>query len=723
VSKPLVSIIMPVFNGELYLKQAIGSVLSQTYSNWELLIVDDGSEDTSYEIAHAYSKQNGKIHLLTHPGRVNKGVSATRNVALDNCRGEFTAILDCDDEWLSEKLEKQISIFRRFPRTTIVYGLAETIDKNGKAVNKSFNKKSKLKVPVYAGSGLPGGPYTIFELIVRGKIWIPSPTVLARTEVIKECEGFDETLRFQVEDHLLFTLLAEKGSVYFLNEVLARYRVHSKTWTFELNHKKRSLAYMQYCDRLIHSVNQGNIPLVSREYVDKWVKLAAQGGLKYVISNLNQILMSQMKILLHHRVRKRDKLRCLWIPIGILIRKIYHFFRSRVANPILVVHYSSIAKKKDRINYPQQTIKKVKNKSLMYITDVNLQKIDHYGFSKIQRIPTLYSSTYAVLTGHLFGELDKLTEQEKIEWTNYILSFQREDGLFRDPNIKNINAEMGDSWGWRHLSVHAIAALAALDKRARYPFASTDFLLKPGNTRKWLLSLNWAENSANTSNMVMNYGVFLQYNRDFWNISEAENALKDMYDFLDEIQNPDNGFWGGPFPKGKNGLSLMQQTAYHLWMLYFYDRRPINHIKAAIDSCLELQNQIGGFGPGHQLKVNPNPFTSACEDIDCIDPLCRFYLLINYRRDEIQDKLRKALHWVLSNQNRDGGFVFRRKEPFFYGHRHMSSKKDQSNMFATWFRNLSLAYMSKVLSDDLFFKELPLHFLNCPGYQFWKIQD
>ena len=142
-------------------------------------------------------------------------------------------------------------------------------------------------------------------------------------------------------------------------------------------------------------------------------------------------------------------------------------------------------------------------------------------------------------------------------------------------------------------------------------------------------------------------------------------------------------------------------------------------MKRAVDSCLELQNRIGGFGPGHQPKVNPNPFTSACEDVDCIDPLSRFYFLLDYRREDIKTALKKSLKWVLANQNNDGGFVFRKKEPFFYGHKNMYCRREQSNMFATWFRTLSLAYISKVLTDDPFFEDYTFHFLNCPGYQFW----
>ena len=101
------------------------------------------------------------------------------------------------------------------------------------------------------------------------------------------------------------------------------------------------------------------------------------------------------------------------------------------------------------------------------------------------------------------------------------------------------------------------------------------------------------------------------------------------------------------------------QTGYHLWLLYFYDRRPIQYIERSIDSCLKTQNLYGGFG----VPLN----SSACEDIDSIDPLIRLSLETDYRKTEIMDALKRALPWILVNMNSDGGWGFRRYEAFQYG--------------------------------------------------------
>ena len=117
------------------------------------------------------------------------------------------------------------------------------------------------------------------------------------------------------------------------------------------------------------------------------------------------------------------------------------------------------------------------------------------------------------------------------------------------------------------------------------------------------------------------------------------------------------------------------QTAYHIWFLYFYDETQIQCIERCIDSCLATQNKVGSFG----VKLNSN----ACEDIDSIDPLVRFYFLTDYRYNGIKKALIKAYKWVLVNMNEDRGFVFRRGEPLIYGHKLLSSKANESAMFPT----------------------------------------
>lgn len=107
----LVSIIMPCHNGEKYIRDAINSVLSQTYTDWELLIVDDNSSDNSVNIIEDFAKKDERIKLL-HTEK-STGLPATaRNIGINAARGRFIAFLDCDDIWLPVKLEHQIPLFK-----------------------------------------------------------------------------------------------------------------------------------------------------------------------------------------------------------------------------------------------------------------------------------------------------------------------------------------------------------------------------------------------------------------------------------------------------------------------------------------------------------------------------------------------------------------------------------------------------------------------------------
>lgn len=112
MEKSLVSIIMACYNHAQYLEQSIGSVISQGYKNWELIIVDDGSLDASLKVAEKYTKDfPDKIRLYTHADRKNLGISASYRLGLEHCRGEFVAFLEPDDFWDEDNLRLKIAAF------------------------------------------------------------------------------------------------------------------------------------------------------------------------------------------------------------------------------------------------------------------------------------------------------------------------------------------------------------------------------------------------------------------------------------------------------------------------------------------------------------------------------------------------------------------------------------------------------------------------------------
>ncbi len=123
--QPLVSVLTAFFNAEEFLQEAIESVLAQSYENWELLLIDDGSQDNSTAIARNFAvKHPEKIFYIEHDHHQNRGAAASRNVGLRIARGEYIAILDSDDVWLPHKLDRQVAILQAEPRATMVYGVS-----------------------------------------------------------------------------------------------------------------------------------------------------------------------------------------------------------------------------------------------------------------------------------------------------------------------------------------------------------------------------------------------------------------------------------------------------------------------------------------------------------------------------------------------------------------------------------------------------------------------
>lgn len=205
----------------------------------------------------------------------------------------------------------------------------------------------------------------------------------------------------------------------------------------------------------------------------------------------------------------------------------------------------------------------------------------------------------------------------------------------------------------------------------------------------WLNTINWNSNfnhNDDIDNKIMNIGTVLQFNRDYYNDKPASESIDFLLNYLNTKVNPETGMWGNYDVNNPIELSRCIQFAYHLYRLFFYDKKEIHYSARIIELILKNQNILGGFGE----KI----YTSACEDIDSIEFLIQ---LGNIENNTVSDSLNKALKWILFNQNSDGGFVFRKNESIQYGHSLLSSSSNESNIFATWFRTLSLVKLINFL--------------------------
>ena len=126
---PLVSIIMPAYNCEKYITEAIASVINQTYQNWELIVIDDCSQDNTVNIVKRLALEDTRINL--YQNERNVGVSKTRNKGLSIAKGQWIAFLDSDDCWASEKLEKQMEFIKAHPNALLTYTASKFMDTQG----------------------------------------------------------------------------------------------------------------------------------------------------------------------------------------------------------------------------------------------------------------------------------------------------------------------------------------------------------------------------------------------------------------------------------------------------------------------------------------------------------------------------------------------------------------------------------------------------------------
>ena len=392
------------------------------------------------------------------------------------------------------------------------------------------------------------------------------------------------------------------------------------------------------------------------------------------------------------------------------------FLRGAAVGTLAILFPSRTARAEDQAK--SRTIEEVRAKTLQYIENMRFsgQPYGRYRYAAGMPEPTLYSSTYAAMTRSLYRDLDLLTTAERREWVGYLQSHQEDDGLYCDPLIADGGQYKGDpEWcGRRHLSCHVVSALACLGAVAKRPLRFLEPFYDRRRLIQWLEARDWEHNADMVGNEVLNIGTLLQYARDFHREPRAAMAMRTMLDWLANHQvRAETGLWGGYDTKQPKGLSRAVQGAYHFWLLFFYDRRPIPHPKQAVDHVLRTENPAGGFGWGVH-----GPSSSACEDIDSIDPLVRLLFLSDYRGQEIREALQRTLPHVFSNQNDDGGFSFVRGEQFSYGHPLLSSSPNGSGMFPTWFRTLSVAYLGKALPNSIA-GGYNWDFHNCPGCQFW----
>jgi glycosyltransferase involved in cell wall biosynthesis len=205
-TSPAVSIVIPTYNRAALISESITSVLRQSYSNFEVIVVDDGSTDATADVVNAFSDKR-----LIFLRQENKGRSAARNRAITCARGRYIAFLDSDDIYLEDKLERQIAYMESHPDVGMTYTSALCIDASGDLLPRKYEATVSGNIQEDIAFYIP--------------VTITLPTVMVRREVFDTVGGFDEAMcRF--EDTDMWRRISKSYSIGAIQEYTCKLRTH-----------------------------------------------------------------------------------------------------------------------------------------------------------------------------------------------------------------------------------------------------------------------------------------------------------------------------------------------------------------------------------------------------------------------------------------------------------------------------------------------------------------
>jgi len=241
---PFISVVMPAYNVEPYVAQAIESVLAQTYRNWELVVVDDGSRDGTANVCRSYGDR-----LLYH-WQQNSGVAHARNEGVRLAQGELVAMLDADDYWYPEKLAKQVEALGLHEEADFVCTNYRYLNEEGESPGTGF-ERSELARELLGSEG--GTSITLdrsdFPRFFRSPFGHTTTSVFRRA-LFLEVGGYDERFSVAEDMHLWFRYLSGCRSLVALRSPLAVYRIRQASATRNANARGNEQTTLVYEDLL-----------------------------------------------------------------------------------------------------------------------------------------------------------------------------------------------------------------------------------------------------------------------------------------------------------------------------------------------------------------------------------------------------------------------------------------------------------------------------------------
>ena len=215
---PVISVIMPVYNAEPYLEEALESILAQTFGDFELILIDDGSTDGSVEILNRYAAVQERIRLIRRP---NTGLTKALNECLRLARGEFVARMDADDVCTPDRFEKQVAFMRANPETVLLGGAYDLVDAEGRHLRRVSQ---------------PLDDASLQRICLSGLTPICHPLAMMRRGAVLKAGGYDETF-LVAQDLDLWLRLGEIGKLANIPTSVLRFRLHESSVSESKRHE------------------------------------------------------------------------------------------------------------------------------------------------------------------------------------------------------------------------------------------------------------------------------------------------------------------------------------------------------------------------------------------------------------------------------------------------------------------------------------------------------
>lgn len=241
-SHAVVTAIIIVRDGEAHLDEAIESVVGQTFVDWELLVVDDGSSDASQAIALRHASSDPRIRAIAHPDGRNHGMSATRNLGIAHASGEHIGFLDADDVWEPHKLAEQVSLLADHPEADMVYGRT--------LIWYRWTGRSEPDDRYYDLGVEPDRvhhPPVLFRILLGNVHQTPTTcSALIRRPVVTAVGGFEDAFRSTFEDQVFFAKVLIAHPVFVSDRSWARYRQHGRSSSTQSDARQELAAHVRY---------------------------------------------------------------------------------------------------------------------------------------------------------------------------------------------------------------------------------------------------------------------------------------------------------------------------------------------------------------------------------------------------------------------------------------------------------------------------------------------